>query len=502
MAEAEAGASSKPAASLEVTEEVGGLLDQVVEATNVDRSEVDSWVAELLRTAGSKGKVLDKNVSNTIDKRIAQIDAAVSEQLAEIMHHSEFQKLEGSWRGLHHMVFESETGTALKIRLFNASKKDLTKDMESATDFDQSNLFKKIYENEFGMPGGEPYGALIGDYQWENNAQDVKTLEKVSGIAASAFAPFISGADASVFKLNNYTELNKIPDLAQAFDSDDYIKWNALRESDDARFLYLTAPRVLSRLPYGTNDSTTPIDEFEYNELPMGSDASSLEVDNDQYCWMNSAYVLGTRLTSAFAQTGWCTAIRGVQNGGKVEGLPTHLVKSADGDTKVACPTEVAIGDRREKELSDLGFLPLCHFKKTDYAVFFGAQSMQKAKKYDNPNATANAAISARLPYIMASSRIAHFLKCIARDKIGSFAERSDMQDMLERWIATYVSSDDKPSEEMKARYPLAEARIEVEEVPGAPGSYNAVAHLRPWMQMEELTTSLRMVAKLPAQAG
>jgi type VI secretion system protein ImpC len=287
--------------------------------------------------------------------------------------------------------------------------------------------------------------------------------------------------------------------LAKIFDSADYIKWRSYRDSEDARFVTLTMPRTLARLPYGA--ATKPVEEFAYEEVELDKKGQPKSVSHDDYCWMNAAYVLGTRLTDAFAKNGWCTAIRGVENGGKVEGLPVHVFRSDDGDLDVKCPTEVGITDRREKELSDLGFLPLVHFKNTDYSVFFGAQTTQKPKKYDAPNATANAAISARLPYIMATSRIAHYLKVIARDKIGSFMEVTDCQDFLNRWIMQYVCADEKPSAEMKAKYPLAEARIEVQEVPGAPGSYHAVAHLRPWLQMEELTTSLRLVAKIPKKA-
>lgn len=382
----------------------------------------------------------------------------------------------------------------------NVSKKDLYKDISKAAEFDQSTIFKKLYETEFGSPGGEPYGALIGDYEFTSHPEDVELLSGMSNVAAAAFAPFVTAPGPGMFGFESWSELGKPRDLAKVFESPEYAKWRSFRESEDSRFVTMTMPRVLSRLPYGKN--TKPIEEFGFEEVSVDQRGVAKATKTDDYCWMNAAYTMGTVMTKAFSTYGWCTAIRGAEGGGKVEGLPTHVFMSDDGDRDTKCPSEIGITDRREKELSDLGFLPLCHYKNTDYSVFFGAQTAQKAKKYDNPDATANAAISARLPYIMASSRFAHFLKVMARDKIGSFMEADDCQTWLNRWISAYVNGNKNSGAEMKARYPLAEARIEVKEIPGAPGSYNAVAHLRPWLQMEELTTSLRMVAKIPAKAG
>ena len=346
----------------------------------------------------------------------------------------------------------------------------------------------------------ESHTRLIGDYEFTNHPEDIDTLSKMSQGAAAGFAPFLSAADPKLLGMESYSELSKPRDLEKIFLDETYAKWRSFRDSDDSRFAVLTMPRSLSRLPYGKN--TKVVDEFDFEEVELDEKGNSKPVAHSNYAWMNSSYVLGTQLTSAFSKFGWCTAIRGAENGGKVEGLPAHIFTADDGDQAMKCPTEIAITDRREAELSKLGFLPLCHYKNTDYAVFFGAQTVQKSKKYDKPEATANAAISARLPYIMATSRIAHFLKVIARDKIGSFMERQDCEDWLKRWISNYVSTDPHPSDDVKARYPLAEAEIKVEDIPGSPGSYNAVAHLRPWLQLEELTTSLRLVAKIPAKSG
>jgi type VI secretion system protein ImpC len=473
------------------------LLEVAISAT---KQTEKPRAQELIRTLTEevlKGTVsFDKDVTRTLKAGIRAIDEAVSKQLAAIMHAPDFQKLEGSWRGLQHLVMNSETSTSLKLRVLNCSKKDLQKDLEKAVEFDQSQMYKKIYENEFGTPGGAPYGALIGDYEFYNHPDDIGILKNISGVAAAAFCPFLSAASPQLFGLDEWTDLAKPRDLAKIFDAIEYTGWKSFRASEDSRFVTLTMPRTLARLPYGKN--TKPIDEFEYEEVPLGGDGKSVSVSHEEYCWMNTAYVMGTKLTDAFAKYGWCTAIRGDEGGGKVEGLPAHIFQADDGDMDLKCPTEIAITDRREKEISDLGFLPLCHYKNTDYAVFFGAQTTQKPKKYDRPEATANAAISARLPYMMATSRFAHYLKVIARDKIGSFQEVDDCAAFLDRWIKNYVTSDPKPSQEVKARYPLAEAKIQVKEIPGAPGSYNAVAWLRPWLQLEELTTSLRMVARIP----
>ena len=473
------------------------ILDQVVAATK--QTEPDR-AAELVKTfvaeAMSGTVTFDRNLGVSIDRAIAAIDAKLSAQLNAIMHDQRFLKLEGSWRGLKHLVMNSETGTSLKIRVLNAPKRDLTRDLTRAAEFDQSQLFKKIYESEFGTPGGEPYGVLIGDYEWGPGPEDVETLRLISNVAAAGFTPFISAAGARMFGFEDWTELSKPRDLAKIFESQEYTKWRSFRDTEDSRFVSLVMPRVIARLPYGA--ATSPVEQFAYEEAPADTNGTARSMGHNEYCWMNAAYVMGARLTDAYAKSGFCVAIRGAEGGGKVENLPTHVFTSDDGDLDTKCPTEIGITDRREFELSNQGFLPLCHYKNTDYAVFFGAQSTQKPKKYDRPEATANAAISARLPYIMATGRFAHFLKVIARDKIGSFMEATDCEDWLNRWIMNYVNPNEKAGPDVKARYPLREASVQVREIPGKPGSYNAVAYLRPWLQMEELTTSLRMVARIP----
>jgi len=497
------GTQSQPAGAGATTTEAEagiGLLDQVIGATKQTERDRAQDLIKALTEEALKGTVtFSRNLQQTFDRAIAAIDQKVSEQLNEIMHHERFSKLEGSWRGLHYLVMNSETGTSLKLRMLQISKRELARDLQRSVEFDQSQIFKKIYENEFGTPGGEPYAALIGDYEWTNHPDDVETLRLMSSVAAASFAPFISAASAQMFGMNDFRELSKPRDLAKIFETAEYTKWRALRETEDSRFLALVMPRTIARLPYGA--ATVPVEEFAYEEAPYGPDGKPKAMEHEHYCWMNAAYVMGARLTDAFAQYGFCVAIRGAEGGGKVSNLPTHVFTSDDGDTDTKCPTEIGITDRREAELSALGFLPLCHYKNTDYSVFFGAQTVQKPKKYDRPEATANAAISARLPYIMATSRFAHFLKVMARDKIGSFMEATDVEAWLNRWIRNYVNANESAGQETKARYPLREAKVEVKEVPGKPGVYNAIAYLRPWLQMEELTTSMRMVARIPQKA-
>jgi type VI secretion system protein ImpC len=463
-----------------------GRIGRDEEQREQSRKQITTLVEEVM-----KGTVrVSKDIEATINARIADIDELLSRQLNEIMHAQEFQRLEASWRGLHYLVHQSETSTMLKIRVFNVSKNDLLKDLERASEFDQSALFKKVYEEEYGMFGGAPFGALIGDYEFGRHPQDMALLDQISHVAAAAHAPFIAAASPQLYNLESFTDLGAPRDLAKIFDTVEYVKWKSFRESEDSRYVGLTLPHILLRLPYGPE--TVPVEAFNFKEDVDGK-------DHGKYLWGNAAYGFATRLTDAFAKYSWCAAIRGVEGGGLVEGLPTHTFMTDDGEVALKCPTEIAITDRREKELSDLGFIPLVHCKGTDYAAFFGAQSSQKAKKYDTDAANANARLSTQLQYILATSRFAHYLKAIMRDKIGSFMTRQNCQDYLNRWITNYVLLDDNASQAAKAQYPLREARIDVSEVRGKPGVYRAVAFLKPHFQLDELTVSLRLVAELPA---
>lgn len=491
----EAAVLNNPAAS--ETQETSSLLAQVIDATPQTSADRTTELLQAFTNEALQGTVTwSKSLTETIQAAIEALDNKISNQLAAVMHNEKFTKLEGSWRGLRYLVSNSLCSEQLKIKVLNVKKQDLAKDFNKSIEFDQSTLFKKVYESEFGTPGGEPYGVLIGDFEFSNHPSDLELLEHISHVAAGAFAPFISAASAGMLGMNSWTELSKPRDLEKIFSSAEYLKWRGLREAEDSRFVNLTLPRVLARLPYGA--ATIPVEEFNYEETEFDAAGKPKALAHDQYCWMNAAYVMGVKLTSSFAEYGWCTAIRGAEGGGKVEGLPAHVFCSDDGELDFKCPTEVGITDRREAELSKLGFLPLSHYKNTNYAVFFGAQTIQKPQQYDTPEATANAAISARLPYLMASSRFAHYLKVMARDKIGSFMEVNEVENWLNRWILNYMNTNPDSGAWMKAKYPLADAKIQVKEIPGQPGAYNAVAWLRPWLQMEELTTSLRLVARIP----
>jgi type VI secretion system protein ImpC len=489
-------AQGQPQSTYDATQEVS-LLDKIVDQGRLGRDAaakergkdlVKNFVTEVL-----KGTVtIAADTEAMINARIAQIDQLISMQLNEVMHHPDFQRLEGTWRGLKYLLNNTETSDKLKIKVFNASKKDLLKDLQKAPEFDQSAMFKKVYEEEFGVFGGTPFGALVGDYEFGKGGQDIELLEKISQVAAAAHAPFIANASTDMFNLESYTQLDAPRDMAKIFDTTEYAKWKSFRQSDDSRYVALTLPRILIRQPYGRD--TVPVEDFDYEEQVDGTDHS-------KYAWSGASWALASRITQSFASYGWCATIRGVESGGLVEGLPVHNFKTESGDIAMKCPTETPISDRREKELADLGFVPLVHCKGTDYAAFFSVQSAQKPKVYDMDSATANARISAQLPYIFAVSRFAHYLKAMMRDKIGGYTSRSEVERFLNNWINNYTVANDDVGFEMKAKNPLKEARIEVVEIPGKPGAYRAVAFLRPHFQLDELTMSMRLVADLPAPA-
>ena len=460
------------------------------EANTAVKSAVNTLVQQALENAS----LISDNSIKTIEGIIAELDKKLSAQMNEIIHHKDFEQMESAWRGLSYLVNNTQTSESLKIRVMNISKKDLAKTLKKfkGTAWDQSPIFKKLYEEEYGTAGGEPYGAIIGDYYFNHSAPDVELLRGISQVAAAAHCPFISSADPSIMNLDSWRDLANPRDLTKIFQTPEYAAWRSFRETEDSRYIALTMPRVLSRVPYGAN--TNPVEGFNFTE-DTGSGNS------DKYNWMNAAYAMGVNINRSFADYGWCARIRGVESGGVVENLPTHTFPTDDGGVAMKCPTEIAITDRREAELSKNGFLPLCYWKNTDYAVFLGGQTVNKPQEYDNPDATANAALSARLPYIFATCRFAHYLKCIVRDKVGSFKERADMERWLSNWISNYVTSDPGASEEVKAKYPLAEAKVTVDDIEGQPGYYSAKFYLRPHYQLEGLTTSLRLTTKVPSGA-
>ncbi|WP_109399625.1 type VI secretion system contractile sheath large subunit [Proteus sp. TJ1640] len=482
------------AATLDSHNEFNALLQKEFRPrTEQAKKAVENAVKTLAQQALENTVTVSEDAYRTIQDLIAEIDNKLSQQINKIIHHEEFQQIESAWHGLNYLVNNTETDEMLKIRFMSISKKELGRSLKryKGVGWDQSPLFKRIYEQEYGQFGGEPFGCLIGDYYFDHSPQDVELLGEMSKISAASHCPFITGASPNVMQMQSWQELGNPRDLVKIFQNTEYAAWRSLRESEDSRYIGLAMPRFLSRLPYGIK--TNPVDEFNFEE--------SIDSANHQnYTWANAAYAMAANINRSFKEYGWCTAIRGVESGGAVANLPCHTFPSDDGGVDIKCPTEIAISDRREAELASNGFMPLIHRKNSDFAAFIGAQSLQKPEKYYDPDATANAQLAARLPYLFACCRFAHYLKCIVRDKIGSFRERDEMELWLNNWIMNYVDGDPaNSSQETKARKPLAAADVQVQEIEDSPGYYSAKFFLRPHYQLEGLTVSLRLVSKLPS---
>jgi type VI secretion system protein ImpC len=492
MAEAKQAADAAPVAE---ADQFASLLQKEFKPkTDRARAEVERAVQTLAEQALRETAVVSDDVIGTIKAIIAEIDKTLSDQLNVILHNERFQQLESAWRGLHYLVNNTETDEMLKIRVMNVSKKDLGRTLKKykGAAWDQSPLFKKLYEEEYGQLGGEPYGCLVGDYYFDHTPGDVEMLGLMAQIASAAHAPFIAGAGPTLMGMDSWQELANPRDLAKIFGAPDYAAWRSLRESEDAKYVGLAMPRFLARLPYGAK--TNPVEEFEFEEETAGG-------DSHKYAWANSAYTMAVNVNRSFKMYGWCTSIRGVESGGAVEGLPVHTFPSDDGGVDMKCPTEIAISDRRESELANCGLMPLIHRKNTDTAAFIGAQSLQKPQEYMDPDATANARLAARLPYLFASCRFAHYLKCMVRDKVGSFKERADMERYLSDWIKNYVIlNPENAGEASRASKPLAGAEVKVEEVEGNPGYYSAKFYLRPHYQLEGVNVTMSLVSRLPSQ--
>jgi type VI secretion system protein ImpC len=479
------------------TKSMSELLDSILQegnlASDAEPAQGLGIVQEFVERVAVDAEASPKGVGVRINEAIAQLDGEISRQLSAVMSHPDFQKLEATWRGLSFLIHNTETGTRLKLRVFPAAMAELQKDLSRAVEFDQSQLFKKLYEDEYGTFGGTPYSMIIVDHEFTQTNQDMDFLENLASVAAAAHAPMISSASPRMFGMGSFTQLGNPRDMAKVFESSDYVKWRSFRDSEDSRYVTLTLPRILLRLPYGPDGKA--VEELNYIEDVDGK-------DHDKYLWGNAAWALAQRVTNAFSLYGWTAAIRGVEGGGLVEGLPAHTFRTDEGDVALKCPTEVAITDRREKEISDLGFLSLVHCKGTDTAAFFGGQTVNQPKTYNTDSANANAMLSARLPYIFAASRFAHYFKVMLRDKIGSFQTADQIETYLQTWISDYILLDDNASQRAKAEFPLREARVDVREVPGTPGAFTAVAFLRPHFQLEEISASIRLVASLPPAAA
>jgi type VI secretion system protein ImpC len=495
MAETQA-QTGGPAAAVETGGFAALLQKEFRPRSDEAKTAVESAVRTLAEQALQQTTLISKDAMATIQALIAALDRKLSEQINLIMHHEEFQRLEGAWRGLEYLVKNTETDEMLKLRVMNISKAELHKTLKAykGTAWDQSPMFKRLYEAEYGQFGGEPYGCLVADYAFDHSAPDVECLGEMAKIGAAAHCPFIAAAAPSLMQFESWQELANPRDLTKIFTTPEYAPWRSLRDSEDSRYIGLTMPRFLGRLPYGGKNN--PVAEFDFQEDVEGA-------THDKFTWVNSAYAMAVNINRSFKLYGWCSRIRGVESGGLVEGLPVHTFPTDDGGVDMKCPTEIATSDRREAELSKNGLLALIHRKNTDVAAFIGAQSLQKPAEYVDPDATANANLSARLPYLFACCRFAHYLKCIVRDKIGSFKERETMERWLNNWVIQYVDGDPlNSSEATKAQRPLAAAEVKVEDVEGNPGYYKATFWLRPHFQLEGLTVSLRLVSKLPSAKG
>ena len=456
------------------------------------REAVTEAVQTLAQQALANTKLVSDGALNTINAMIAAIDAKLTEQINLIIHDESFQQLESAWRGLHYLVNNTETDEQLKIKVFNVSKKEVGKSLKKfrGTAWDQSPIFKRIYEEEYGSFGGEPFGLLVGDFYFDHSPMDTQLLGDLAAVASAAHAPFIAAAAPSVLQMDSWNELANPRDLTKIFQTPEYAAWRSLRESDDARYIGLAMPRFLARLPYGAK--TEPVEEFAFEEDTEGADSS-------KYTWANSAYAMATNITRAFKMYGWTTRIRGIESGGAVEGLPAHTFPSEDGGVAMKCPCEIAISDRREAELAANGFMPLIYKKNSDFAAFIGAQSLQKPQEYQDAAATANANLAARLPYLFATCRFAHYLKCMVRDKVGSTKTQAQLQDWLQTWLNSYIDgSPDTSTEEWKATHPLAEGKVVIEANEENPGYYSSKFYLKPHYQLEGLTVSLRLVSRMP----
>ncbi|MHC4398299.1 MAG: type VI secretion system contractile sheath large subunit [Planctomycetota bacterium] len=516
--------TSSPAAPQSPTAETAAptLIDAVVEATTGQREEIrqklDRFLeepsqAEALRLwlawsapsgEAADGKLPREQVAERLSRDVAQLDALIARQVNAILHHRRFQKLEASWRGLEYLVGQVDETENIKVRVLNVSWKEITRDVERAIEFDQSQLFRKIYNEEFDMPGGEPFSVLIGDYEIrprpskDHPVDDIGVLSAISHVAAAAFAPFVAGAHPSMFELDQFSDLERPLDLNKTHQQLDYLKWRAFRETEDARFVGLTLPRVLFRKPYADDGSRT--DGFLFRENVAGRDRS-------KYLWGNASYAFGAVLARAFAQSGWLADIRGmdrgIDGGGLVPGLPVHCFSTDREGVAPKSSTDVAVTDFLEQELSELGFISLCHCQDTEVSAFYTNHSVQKPKQYDELAATTNARMSAMLQYMLCVSRFSHYLKVLARDKVGSFTEPADCERYLYDWIQDYVTADAEASPETKAKFPLREAKVQVRQHPDKPGDYLCVAHLWPHFELDELTASVRVTTELaPGRFG
>ncbi|WP_181186476.1 type VI secretion system contractile sheath large subunit [Cronobacter sakazakii] len=498
------------AGATQVQETTGGVYASLFEKINlhpVDAlDDIDAWqdsqrladasadervtaavrvFLERLKQSGQQVEKLDKTL---LDHHIAELDRQISRQLDTVMHHPEFQQVESLWRGLKHLVNRTDYRQNVRTEILDIAKEDLRQDFEDAPEIIQSGLYWHTYTAEYDMPGGEPVGAVISSYEFDASAQDMALLRNISKVSAAAHMPFIGAVGPKFFLKDSMEEVAAIKDIGNYFDRAEYIKWKAFRDTDDARYIGLTLPRVLGRLPYGPD--TVPVRSFNYVEEVKGP-------DHEKYLWTSASFAFAANMVKSFINNGWCVQIRGPQAGGAVQGLPIHLYDLGTGN-QVKIPSEVMIPETREFEFANLGFIPLSYYKNRDYACFFSANSAQKPALYDTPDATANSRINARLPYIFLLSRIAHYLKLIQRENIGTTKDRRLLELELNNWVRGLVTEMTDPGDELQASHPLRDAKVVVEDIEDNPGFFRVRLYAVPHFQVEGMDVSLSLVSQMP----
>jgi type VI secretion system protein ImpC len=444
-----------------------------------------SFFLESVIQSGESIEKIDKYV---LDKIIADIDSKISDQLDEVMHHPDFQKMESAWRSLKFLVDRTDFRKNVKIDLLDLGKEELVEDFEDAAEIIQSGLYKQVYSDEYDTPGGEPYGVMISNYEFSSGPEDVGFLQNISKVAAACHCPFIGSATPKFFGKEKVQDLPKIEDLHTFMDRSEFLRWNAFRKTEDSRYVGLTMPRFALRLPYGAD--TIPVKEFNYTEKITGE-------DHDKYLWGNGSFAFAANMVRSFIDNGWCVQIRGPESGGKVEDLPVHFFDVGKG-TQMKIPTEILIPETREFEFANEGFIPLSFYKNRNYACFFSANSSQKPQEYDDPTVTANMRINSRLPYIFMVSRIAHYLKVIQRENIGTTKSRSVLQDELNKWVKGLVTEMPDPGPELIATHPLKAAEVLVNEIPDNPGFFSVSLSVMPHFQIEGIDINLSLVSQMP----
>jgi type VI secretion system protein ImpC len=490
--------ATRPVAVAPVLEEaepegfLAELLEEARPQSDEERDAIRCLLERFLAEVLSR-EIIQSDAERQLNTLIAEIDQKLSDQLNEVLHHPAFQKLEATWRGLKYLVDRTNSGPTLKIKVLNVTHGEMVKDLEKAGSTERSILYHTVVESEYGMAGGKPYGMLMGDYEFTHMPEDMFLLQELSRIAAGCHSPFVAAASPRLFGLEHFAQLQGPDKVGGVFEGEAYTRWRSFRDADHSRYVALTMPRVLARLPYG--ETKRKVEAFNFEEAVDGR-------DHDKYLWMSAAWAYAARVTNAFDQDGWLARTRGVEGGGKVDDLPTDVFLTEQGLTAVKCPTEVAIPWWREFELSSLGFLPLLHWKDTDYAAFVGTQSCHKPVEYRGPlgaEATANAALAAKLNYILCVSRFSHYLRVMLATWLGRQMPREKVEAALNQWIASYVVEDPtKLLESDRYKYPLQDARVEVTPIPEQPGWFQAVVRLRPHLHLEGVTLSLRLVAKMP----